>query len=202
MNSFVSGSIPNKFTELRPMTISQAEVDNSSSLFVVNMSNPSGNIHFDVETRGGNRNLIYVPATTVAIDLSMQAVKADILQSPSFRKYVSVGFIRIVDTKQAEAFMNNPKHQQEFKKAMRYNLEESSVQPMVQVAEPQQENNITDELTPVIIRVAGDDQMSEQEAVEILEQNEHVINIADLQYLVDNAIHTGVKTWAATRLTK
>ena len=198
--NITSGSIANKFTELKVIDLRASERDESSSLFVINLSNPSGNIHFDIETKGGNRNLVYVPAAPVAFDLSMQAVKRDILESPTFRKYLNLGFLRIVDTRQAETFMSVAKNQNEFAKAMRFNMEQSV--PQIQQSDERVVDSINDELTPLVINLANEDQMSEQEALELLDQNEHVLTIIDMQYLVDNALHAGVKTWAASRLTK
>lgn len=100
-------------SELQYLTINQAEAkqrNGDSSLYVMNTSNPRGNLNLTIDGANGMRQTISVPITSIPYDITTLAIKTNILQAPEFRRVHAKGWIRIVDTDSAETlFSSNAK---------------------------------------------------------------------------------------------
>jgi hypothetical protein len=84
----------------------QGNASPSDSLFVLNMSKPvRGRVAFSVMGDMNNPTTVVVPRTFIPVDLTLQATLDALLSSPQFRRHLSVGFLVIVDEKDARAYM-------------------------------------------------------------------------------------------------
>lgn len=101
-------------TKLKYLTIPQAEKADDSCLYVLNRTKPRGNINLVISNNHGTRDAVRVPISRVPLDLTTQAVKQNILQSPEFRRSVAKGTIVIISTDSAEElFLNDSAAQKE-----------------------------------------------------------------------------------------
>ena len=99
--------------KLQRLTVTQAEKADDSQLFVLNKSNPRGNVNFVVVDSGQQKVSVQVPVTFIPVDLSTFATKADVLRNPNFRRLVARGFVHIVSSESAEEFLQDERAQKE-----------------------------------------------------------------------------------------
>ncbi len=88
------------------MTLDDLEKSESSAVWVLNKTNPSGLVSFVVDNNG-RRVAVNIPLTWIPFDLATRCTKRSLLESPQFRRIVSAGMIRIIDTRSAEALLDS-----------------------------------------------------------------------------------------------
>lgn len=148
-------------TKLKYLTISQSERAEDSSLYVINRTKPRGNINLVVGNNYGTRDAVRIPISRVPLDLTTQAVKANILQSPEFRRSVAKGSIMIISTDSAEElFAEDPAAQKE-----REELFDSIQTTGVSVEESQEAPEMT--LADQVALETGGEIASESSSVQI-----------------------------------
>lgn len=72
--------------EVQILSLRELEEQSDTSLFVVNNTQPRGEIIFNVTTGRGRDHTVIVPDTWIPFDLTTQAKKAEIVDSPDFRR--------------------------------------------------------------------------------------------------------------------
>lgn len=186
--------------ELDRLTVAQAEKDESSSLYVLNKSNPKGNINFVVRDSVGNSISIQIPVTFIPFDLSTLSVKADVLRTPAFRRLEAKSWIHIIETKSAEEMLKEPKAQAEFRRLNDVLEDQENINFQTPVSEsvnaepPEAEDNISTFVQNIVLRI-------ESEPVESLlvelENKLDTLEAADIEYLSNNTSDDKVKAWCA-----
>lgn len=85
--------------------------DKHEDIWVLNSTkgNRRGNVFFTVANATGTReDQVNVPSTFIPINLTNQVTREQLLGSSSFRKAVNHELLKVVDAKDAEAFMKEP----------------------------------------------------------------------------------------------
>ncbi|AQT28698.1 hypothetical protein YOLOSWAG_220 [Erwinia phage vB_EamM_Yoloswag] len=105
--------------KVKPITlntyIDSYDISKAPSLFVVNRTNPLGDIAFNCINDMGQQTAVIIPATTIPIDLTTQ-VPADLLiRSSYFKRVLEKSRARIITTESAEAYIaDSPRYQEEY----------------------------------------------------------------------------------------
>lgn len=181
-----------------------------SSLYVLNVSDlpnkkniaqrQKGQIIFVVTNDNGTTDVVTVPYTWVPFDLSMQADKESILKCQTFKKLVASGSIKIMDTTEAEDYLDNePGALDEFTKAnqsLSGLVVDRTVEEKAMDAEP------TVVINPMVMEVitAADDEYSEIDKLSALRSAESSLNVDDCEYILKNSDSEKIQQFATKRL--
>lgn len=98
-------------------TLTDLANSKNESVYVLNTTSkttgkPSA-VAFTVTHTGGELSSILILSTWIPQDLSLQANKTSVLNSPGFRSSLKHGFIRLVNPEKAENILNDPEAQEE-----------------------------------------------------------------------------------------
>lgn len=194
--------------DITHLTVSQAEKAEDSNLFVLNRTPEAGNVNFTVRTQSGNTVSVQAPITWIPYDLTMFAQKMDILRDPNFRKVQARGYLVIVDSAEAEKFMQeNERARKELARLLGVNDAISAeVGASRQIPIDQQLNakapenaNISGFIQNLVLRVG---QEPADDIVNELDIKGHTATAEEIEYLMNNITEATVKAWCATRLQK
>lgn len=186
--------------KLERQTVNQAEKADSSQLFVLNKSNPRGNVNFVVVDNGQQKISVQVPVTFVPIDLSVFATKEDVLRNPNFRRLVARGFLHIVSTDSAEEFLQDERAQKEHNRIFDVLQDDNDldfnapVEEQVNAAPPKAEDQVSQFVQNILLR-AADENVSD--LITELEAKLDTMSTSDVQYLMDNTSSADLKSWCA-----
>lgn len=184
--------------KFKRLTVAQSEKSEDTQLFVINKSNPAGNVNFVVSDSNNNRTAVQVPITFIPMDLTLFAKKNDVLGDPNFRKLVARGFLHIVDTEDAEKFLETPKAKEELNKVLGViNNEDDAFQPPVDQsvnAEAPEKENVSQFAKNILLRTQEEDVAN---LISELESKIHTLTINDIQYIMDNTANNQLKTWCS-----
>ncbi len=187
--------------DMRRLTVPEAEADKVSTLFVLNKSNPKGNVNFNVTDISGTRVGIRVPVTWIPVDLTNYAQKADILRNPDFRRLCAKGVLHIVDGKDANAVLREPKAQVESNRIYDIDVELSpqenvpSIDKQVNVAPPSEIKNPF--IQNIVLRSTSE---NHEDLIVELDSKLDTLTIKDVEDLMANTPKSEIKVWAGEAL--
>lgn len=195
-------------TKLPLLTIPQAEQkmrEGDSMLYVLNTSNPRGNINMTIDSGNGSRQTITVPITDIPVDLSIQAVKRFILESPEFRRTHARGFVKIVDSAASEQlFATNEKARtKQAKLYQSLDLVPMSDMEIVQSTASEEVKNkmpVGNQVDPFVANLVLRSSAGQEDPdtlVQELSARTDIITVPDLQYIVSNSQLSELKEAAA-----
>ena len=186
--------------KLQRLTVTQAEKADDSQLFVLNKSNPRGNVNFVVVDSGQQKVSVQVPVTFIPVDLSTFATKADVLRNPNFRRLVARGFVHIVSSESAEEFLQDERAQKEHNRIFDvlnddYDLGnfQAPVDEQVNAAPPEAEQQVSQFVQNILLRT--DD--SADDLIVELEAKLDTMSVQDINYLRDNTSSAQLKEWCS-----
>jgi len=184
------------------ISIGESEKDESSSVWVLNSSDPKGNINFSVSDGMGGQVVIHLPVTWIPMDLTTQATKATILASPRFRNLLAQKMIQLVSAQYAESVMTQSTAISEarrvYNRTMHQELDNSNMPSAAQsiVAEGM------GDVSGFAMNIAHSDSLDEDSALIALRGQESVLTKADMQFIAQNSSLARVKEYAAQRVTQ
>lgn len=194
--------------QLERLTIPQSEKDGSSSLFVLNKSNPPGNINMTVNSNG-RQIPVQIPITFIPFDLSMFADKNDILRDPAFRRPVSRGFIHIVSEESARQALEDPTVKAEYQRVYKVVSDDSTDLDMLknnveahrsEIASVMEDN--TDSSTLIYAETFVDRlefENSDDLLVE-LRAKAQTLDQQSIEYIMNNSKESTIKKWCSEYL--
>lgn len=198
--------------KLKKITIQAAESafkNGDTQLYVKNRTgvegsdaSETGNINFTIRF-DGNPVTVTAPVTWVPFDLSLYAPKDVILRDPNFRRIVSRGFLDVLDTTEANQFIEStPKAQAVLAKllnAVKEDTNEDGVSSINQInpEAPQIDPDISIFIQNIVVRSSSEDSA---DIIAELEAKDDSIKDKELQYLVENSSNSELKEWSATML--
>ena len=208
--------------EVSILTLRELEEQTDTSLFVVNNTQPRGEIVFNVTTGRGRDHTVIVPDTWIPFDLTTQAKKSEIVDSPDFRRAVSQKYLLVASTKSADEFMEknelaSTEMSRIFNKAggqnnIAANSGNAMTTKMSQIkqqsggiavaAETEAANgeSISGAVVQIISRSnsEGDDKMDVKEAMSLLVGRQ--LNGKELDYIIKNSVHADIKAFASKKI--
>jgi FAD synthase len=205
--------------EVQILSLRELEEQSDTSLFVVNNTQPRGEIIFNVTTGRGRDHTVIVPDTWIPFDLTTQAKKAEIVDSPDFRRAVSQKYLLVVSTKSADEFIEKSEHSQTelqriFNKAGgQNNIAANSVGSTTKMQQIMQqsggiavaaEGTTGESISGAVIQIIsrsnseGDEKMDVKEAMSLLVGRS--LNGKELDYIIKNSIHADIKAFASKKI--
>ncbi len=196
--------------KLKLITIRDAErtlAEGDTSLYVLNRSNRQGNINMTVSNGHGGYLGLTIPITHIPMDLSTQAAKRLVLEAPEFRRVYSMGFIKIVDSNDADVFFDNSdKARKERTRLLSngtgsVNIDDSTDTIVDKVSKDQSvsgeiPNNINVFAVGLVQRSNSGDEESDA-LLQELETKIDGLSGEDLQYIISNSTDAGLKATAS-----
>ncbi|AGS82037.2 hypothetical protein O152_gp154 [Pseudomonas phage PaBG] len=195
-----------KFTLI---SIRDAEVSEDSRLFVLNRSNPSANVNFNITDSAGQRQVITVPVTSAPVDLANFAEKTSVLRDPTFRRLVAKGLFKLVDPDQAQKFIEtDPRGISETKRI--YEVIEEGNDPILGAEaniDDSHARSLSEKLgagseNPFVENIVGRSK-GDEDAADLISEIDgklHTLTLADLEYISKHAGNAEIKTYAAEQL--
>lgn len=182
---------------LSVLTINAAERMEDSSVFVLNMTKPKGNVNFTVSDGTSKRIAVKVVCTFIPIDLTTQATKTSLMQSPEFRSLVTRGYLRLVDPEESRQFIESSpeakeEHQRIFKQV---DVAEIGGQPGTSKVEI--ERDVVTGTINVIAMNVVEAEMEEADALRVLRNNANDLSQEDWEYVASKSDKPKVKEFAA-----
>ncbi len=196
-----------KKVKLSLITIPQAEKNGDSRLFVLNRSNPSGNVNITATGDDGQKTTVVIPTTFIPFDMSYHIGKERLLATPAFRKLVAAGFIALVDPEEAAKFIeSSDKAQAEQKRLLSlFGSDHTNILGMSHIEIDDRGNSNRDvpteqslAATPFIMAII--ERAHEEDIADLLvelDSKQHTLSDADVEYLHLNAKAPELKAWAA-----
>lgn len=184
--------------KLERQNVAQAEKADSSQIYVLNKSNPRGNVNFVVVDSGQQKISVQVPVTFIPVDLSTFATKEDVLRNPNFRRLVARGFVHIISSESAEEFLQDPRAQKEYERIFDVLQEDNDlsfqapVEESVNAAPPKANEDVSQFVQNILLRAAEE---NVDDLIVELETKLDTMNKKDVQYLMDNTSSSDLKAW-------
>lgn len=191
------------------ITIVASERDKEDSrLFVLNRSNPAGNINFNVTDGNGGRIVITIPLTACPIDLSNYSEKESILKNPDFRRLVARGFVVLVNNEQAHKFVTeDPRGIKETRRI--YGVIEEGIDSEIELGTIQDDVTVESEaerlgleasnpfIQNIILRSVEEDS---DDLISEIESKLHTLSRSDIMYIAQHANNSDLKAWASAQV--
>lgn len=192
-------------TQLKHITISQAEKEESSSLWALNTSHlvvkDRGIVNISIAEGNGNSTVVRLPVTRIPIDLSTQATKSAIIQSPNFRRMITRGIVQLVSSESAESYMLDPVAAKEGRRVASQLAGFEEIEPGAATTAPIDLQNMVAESSGEIggfaLNLAHITEGDEESVLASLENNADTLSKSDFQYIVNNSKFARVKARAA-----
>lgn len=182
----------------RPVTLADLEASKSSSVWVLNNSNPKGNVNMTMSDGMGNNIVVTVPVTWIPLDLTTQASKTGIVSSPTFRRMLSMGLLTLISETSATEIMADPKAQKEAQRVYSHAREASldAYAPVeAKVATAESDGSVSG--FAMQLSVASD--LDEDQVMTMLRGNESTLTRADFKYIAETSTFGRVKLYCAER---
>jgi len=186
---------------MKPITISQAEKSDSSSVFVLNTSGAKGTskgiINLTIVEGNGRSTVVRIPVTFIPMDLTTQATKSAILMSPDFRRMVAQGIITVIEEADAVKMLSSDGAQEEQRRIMnidqQHQIQDSQTSTEVQAIMAEADGKIGGFAMNIAHTADGD----EDAIASNLRNNADNLSKDELQYIVNNSQFHKVKGLAA-----
>jgi hypothetical protein len=190
-------SVKKKIKALATIRISQLDDKNIKEVWVLNMTNPKGEIALEVKNRAdGSATLVSIPPTWVPVCLTDQVPKTMLVDSPKFRSIISGGHIKLLDPVGVTEILKDEEVAAEID-AIRNKTADYYKETLPDAVRI--EKTVSVVVLDMLIREA-DGSLTETEAKDILNNREDELSTDDLEHLIKNSSLPKVKKWAADTL--
>jgi len=184
---------------MKELTVSMLEKDkDNSSVWVLNTSNPKGNINLTVSDGAGGNLTLVIPVTFAPIDLTTQATKQVILTSPQFRRLVSYKMITLISEEEALKRLEDPKVKKEIERIM-MKENEHGIELEVPEIKSLQEGELGN-VSGFAMNLANTEDLDEEQVLTTLMGNESSMTKEDMEYIANVSKLPKVKAYAASKV--
>lgn len=174
------------------------EKDNPS-LFVINSSNPRGNITFEVPDGMGGKAGVIIPSTWVPFDITTQVTKEVVLANPKFRQLLAAGYVKLPNEEYIRALSVREGYQSEYNRA---HSSANSAQLDTDMTSEAKKAIDGDNVSGFVLNLVMSDEVTESDALNSIRLQEDSLTEDDLNYLINNSTHAKVKAEAADILNR
>jgi len=189
-------SVKAKIKGLASLRLSQLEDKSVKEIWVLNQTNPKGEIILEVKARGDNDStVVKIPMTWVPVCLTDQVPKPMLIESPKFRSLVSNQHIRVVDPKSLDEIMVDPDVAEEIE-AVRSKNNGNYVEVLPDAVKAE---SISVFVLDLLSREETNS-ITEAEAKDILNNKEDELSDEDLEHLIKSSKSAKIKKWASDAL--
>lgn len=187
--------------KLKFLTIQEAERATTTSVWVLNYSQPKGNLHFGVADGMGGQLIVKIPVTWIPIDLTTQASKSVLLGNPVFRRFAMQGLLRLVDEESALKLMDSEQAKEEARRI--YSVDSLPIAQNTLTA-PDKVKGVQMEamgnVSGFAMNLANTTDVGEDQIMNSLIGQESALTKADFQYIAQNSQFPKVKEYASKKV--
>ena len=187
-------------TKQKTLSIGEMEATKSSSIWVLNSSNPKGNITITVPNGMGNQVTVIVPVTWIPVDMTTQATKQSLLASPVFRRMLALGMIAVISEDDAQKLLQDDAAQTEMQRIYAMPREMSGAPDMQPAAVATLKSEESGDVSGFALNICHTDSLDEAQAMNAVKGNEGTLSETDMKYIVANSKFGKVKTYLAEKL--
>jgi hypothetical protein len=182
------------------LTIGDIEASKSSSIWVLNKSNPKGNITITVPNGMGNVVTVMVPVTWIPVDMTTQATKQSLLASPVFRRMMTLGMIAIISEEDAQKLLSEDDARVEMQRIYAMPQELSGNPETIPAAVTSIKSEVAGEVSGFALNISHTDSLDEAQVMNAIKGNDGTMTETDMKYIVANSKYGKVKTYLTERL--
>lgn len=178
-------------------TLKQLEQEKDSiALWVVNRTNPRGDLNITMPDGLGGNIIIVIPVTWIPMDLTTQATRDSLVKSPIFRRLVTKGAIGLIDEAQAELIMEADDAKEEADRV--YSVERSiASDPLLKSPEIEKiEDEQSGKISGFAMNIIGID-LEEDKVLSMIRNQGDVLTKEDFEYIATNSVMGKVKEYCA-----
>lgn len=184
----------------KSLTIGDIEASKSSSVWVLNKSNPKGNVTISVPNGMGNTATVIMPVTWVPMDLTTQSTKQSLTASPVFRRMLALGMLCVITEEEAQTLLSTPDAQEEMQRIYAMPREMSGDPSTVPNAVTTLKSEASGAVSGFALSISHGDSLDEAQVMNAIRNNTDSMTQADMQYIVANSKHSKVKAYLAEKL--
>jgi len=179
---------------IKILRVSELESKEIKEIWVLNNTNPKGEIALSVKNRAdGAPSLVTIPPTWVPVCLTEQVPKGMLIESPEFRRLAASQGVLLLEPKGVQTIMDHPDITREVQEIKRRATGEAVEEVPAELAREQTQSVL---ILDILSRETNNE-IQEQEALDILNSQEDSLTNADLEHLVKNSSFQKVKKWAS-----
>ncbi len=184
------------------LTLGQLEKSESSSVWVLNNTEPKGNVNITMNDGQGASLVVTVPVTWIPIDLTTQATKTALINSPHFRRMLSINALLLVGDDQAEITMAAANAQKEAGRVYSRVLDLAGAIDVntMPAAAAKASTESSGNISGMAMQLAMATDLDEDQVMTTLQGNASSMSDQDMQYLAENSRFPRVKEYAAAHL--
>lgn len=183
----------------KPMTIGDLENSKSSSVWVLNNSNPKGNVNMTMSDGQGNNIVVQVPVTFIPVDLTTQATKQGIISSPTFRRMIAAQMLTLITEEEALRLMGlegaSKEAERLYNRAQDLSGDAAYMPQEAQRAKAEGDGSVSG----FAMNIAMAQDLDEDQVMTTLRNNESTLGADDWSYIAQNSQYPRVKTYAASK---
>lgn len=183
----------------RGLTIGDIEASKSSSIWVLNKSNPKGNVTISVPNGMGNIETVIMPATWIPMDLTTQSTKQSLTASPVFRRMLTLGMLQVITEEEAQTLLSPAEAQEEMQRIYAMPTEMSVDPSSVPKPVTSLKSEAAGEVSGFALNISHGDTLDEGQVMNALRSNDQ-LSKTDMEYIVANSKHSRVKAYLAEKL--
>ena len=179
------------------ITLKQLEQEkDSTALWVVNRTNPRGDLNITMPDGLGGNTIIVIPVTWIPMDLTTQATRDSLVKSPIVRRLVTKGAIGIIDEDQAELIMEAEDAKEEADRV--YSVERSiASDPLLKSPEIEKiEDEQSGKISGFAMNIVGIE-LEEDKVLSMIRNQGDVLTKEDFEYIATNSVMGKVKEYCA-----
>lgn len=193
---------------IRSISVNEVEQAKSSSVWALNVSGgrgvSKGILNISVTEGNGRQTVIRVPVTDIPIDLTTQATKRALVESPDFRRLVSSGtYLKLIRDEDAASLLSTERAQEEYRRLL--SLEQVSDDAIQADAPTEVQSMMMEDAGNIggfAMNIAHTADGNEDDVVTNLRINAENLTTAELQYIVNTSTFPKVKALAAELIVK
>jgi hypothetical protein len=148
----------------------------------------------------GNNIVVQVPVTFIGVDLTTMATKQALISSPTFRRMLAQGLLKLISEEYAMQIMESPDAQKEAERI--YNRAQDLTVDGAHM--PQEAQRVKSEgdgsLSGFAMNIAMAKDLDEDQVMTTLRNNESTLGNDDWKYIAENSTFSRVKAYAAGKL--
>lgn len=184
---------------IKRLTLNQLERMDTSFVYVINNTDPRGNLNLTVADGMGNQVAVRVPVCNIPYDLSTQATKQALLSNPQLRTLNAKGVLLFVDPDAAVELLKTPDARDEHKRLF-------SVGEIAAIGDEEDNSELANvqaeedgNIHPFAMTMAMVEDGTDEEVIRQLKSREDELSADDYTYIATNSKKDKVKAFAAER---
>lgn len=183
----------------KKLSIQELEASTSSSVWVLNQSNPKGNVAMTMPDGMGGTVVVTVPVTWIPVDLTTQATKKSITSSPTFRRMMITGMLAVISDDDASKLLDTAEARKEADRVYRFVSDVSANESVIPQEVKSLQAEVSGNVSGFAMNLATSD-IDEEQALNMMRGNETSMTEDDFKYIAANSVHARVKSYAASKL--